>query len=215
MAIPVAPDEALDPASVVLEPWPPGRIVHRVFAVGRAPNEFNPTASPGRFRPFTDRNGDIVPTLYAASTMAGALAESVFHDVPVDDGTEWVIPASLLSVLRHAELVPRRELSLVALTGWAFKRLRLRGRALVECGPEDYPQTATWAEAFYDLPSEPDGLLWRSRQFDDAHAVMLFGDRAGPTVLDPVAGSVGELGRGVGLHEVRVVAEHAGAVITI
>ena len=39
-----------------------------------------------------------------------------------------------------------------------------------------YPRTAAWGQALYNH-ADFDGLIWRSRQFNDSFALMLWGDR--------------------------------------
>jgi hypothetical protein len=47
---------------------------------------------------------------------------------------------------------------------------------LIETSSRQYPRTAAWGQALYDHANY-DGLIWRSRQFNDSLAMMLWGDR--------------------------------------
>jgi hypothetical protein len=48
---------------------------------------------------------------------------------------------------------------------------------LIESSSLQYPRTAAWGQALYDHAANYDGLVWRSRQFNDSYAVMLWGNR--------------------------------------
>jgi RES domain len=193
--------------------WDAQRPMVRVCSARHSlPNAFNPTGGQGRFRPFDCGTGNPVPTMYAANHMDGALAESVFHDVPAGGGP-WSVPRASLFPLVRTILVPQRQLRLVDLTGWAHKALRLNGRGLIDCDPSEYPTTAMWAERFHDLNDHPDGLYWRSRQNDRCVAVMLFGDRVNGGELRPSFDDTIALWQGDGLDEVSASAERANITI--
>ena len=194
--------------------WAALRPIVRVCSTDYPPNTFNPTAKSGRFRPFPAPPAVPIPTVYGSNQLNGALGETVFHDVPAAGGP-WEIPRASLYGLVRTYLIPRRTLSLVDLTGWAHKALRLEGRALVECDPTEYPITALWAERFHNLAEEPDGLYWRSRQYDSAVALMLFGDRVGTNELEPVYDETIGLWQGQGLEEVLQAAEQANVTVLL
>jgi len=82
--VPEPPDPAtLDP---LLKVWPSGVDLWRVHKLDRRPAEFNPGVDVGRFHPFSGSAGKPVATLYAASTWQGAVAETVFRNVPLREG---------------------------------------------------------------------------------------------------------------------------------
>ena len=192
--------------------WYEQRPVTRVCSAAHQPNSFNPSAVSGRFRPLYCGGEKPVPTMYGASRIDGALGETVFHDVP-GGGHAWSLPrASLYGRLRTV-LVPQRQLRLLDLTGWAHKALKIDGRGLVDCGPSEYPTTAQWAERFHSAPEAPDGLYWRSRQFDGSFALILFGDRVAEADLRPVLDETVPLWQGDGLDEVLAAAERANVTI--
>jgi hypothetical protein len=208
MALPDPPAGELDFGT---RTWAAGRPFYRVYRDKFGPNSFNSSRSSARFRPFPS-SGNPIPTMYGSSRVDGALGESVFHDVPAGRGT-WVIPRSGLLGQLRTMLVPQRKLELVDLTGWAFKRLGLRGRALVECEPAEYPITARWAERFHASKVKPDGIYWTSRQFDKAAAFILFGDRVERQELDVILDETVGLWQGEGLDEVLAAAELAGVTV--
>ncbi len=66
-----------------------GTRLYRVHPAHFQGGEFNPNREAtrrGRFHPFTDAQGQAVPTLYAADAIDGALSETVFHNVPGSGG---------------------------------------------------------------------------------------------------------------------------------
>lgn len=70
--------------------------MHRVHETIYAANQFNPsTKGNARFSPIHTPSGNVIPTLYAATTPRGALMESVFHDVPYRAGFKHVGPKRL------------------------------------------------------------------------------------------------------------------------
>lgn len=194
--------------------WEAYRPIVRVFDSRLLPNSFNPAGTTGRFRPVEASPGSHVPTLYGSNRLDGALGETLFHDVPAGIAA-WVVPRTALLGKLRTLLIPRKSLALVDLTGWAHKALHVDGRQLVECDPIEYPTTALWAQRFHDLGVSPDGLYWRSRQYDKAHALMLFGDRVSPGDLHVVLDETIPLWEGLGLDEVVQAARDANVTITI
>src|SRR5271156_7233951 len=73
--------------------WGAGEIMHRVHDAVYPVDSFTPSPlGNARFSPIRDSAGNVIPTLYAATTPQGALMETIFHD------------ASLRSVLRSGGL---------------------------------------------------------------------------------------------------------------
>jgi RES domain len=172
--------------------------------------EFNATASPGRFRPIR-RRGRIVGTLYGAGDDAGAISETAFHDVPVR-AERPLLRASALTTLVLSTLAARRELSLASLHGHGLARLKVTRAELIDSDADQYPALAAWGQALHDCPAAPDGLVWRSRQYDDAYAVLLFADRVRRADLDVVTPPL-PLALGTGRDRVLELAERAGITL--
>ena len=147
--------------------------------------EFNPEFGHGRFHPFRGDEGEVVPTLYGANTLEGALSESIFHNVPLR-GPLRSIRRSVLRPMQISVLAPRRELRLVQLHGFGLRRLGLSRADLIETEVRHYSQTASWAAAFHARSKEVDGLVWVSRLHDTAFALVLFGDRVARADLEVV-----------------------------
>lgn len=211
MALPAPPDGAL---SVNFFSWTAQRPLTRVCRADDQPNTFNPSSDSARFRPLYCGSQDPIPTMYGANNIDGALGETIFHDVPAG-GAPWSIPRASLYAKLRAILIPQRDFRLVDLTGWAHKALKIEGRALVDCAPAEYPPTALWAERFHDLPEAPDGLYWRSRQYDRSFALLLFGDRVRIEELRVVYDETIALWQGEGLDDVRAAAERANITIAV
>jgi hypothetical protein len=175
--------------------------------------EFNPRArTPGRFRPIS-AGRRIVPTLYAAEGHEGAISETVFHDVPVENVIKQVRMARFNTLLL-SDVAPKRDLRLVRLDGQGFQRLAVSRSSLIESEADCYPKLAAWGQALHDCPAHPDGLLWRSRQYDDEYACLLFGDRLARRYLEIVAPSL-PLAVGRGLELVQEAAEEAEITLIV
>lgn len=173
--VPPPPSEP-DP---LLETWPAGRQIHRVFDHEHPADGFNPgeaTDVRGRFHFFEDPSGRRVPVLYGAAGDEAAIAETVFHDVPVR-GPHRVVLERRVEPLSLCRLRPARDLTLVALYGFGLRRLGVKARELTDTEASAYPQTVPWAEALHRAAPSADGLVWMSRQYNAQEAVVLFGDR--------------------------------------
>jgi RES domain len=172
------PPAPLDP---LLETWAAGRIIVRCHGPAYHERQFNDTTHLARFRPLM--SGDsVVPTVYGAENLMGAVSETVFHDVPVR-GPNRRILRSQLEQWVWAEVAPTRDLRLVALHGAGLRRLQVTRAELIECDAAHYAETVPWSDALHDVPARPDGLCWRSRQHDDSLALMLFGTRVSESDL--------------------------------
>jgi RES domain len=154
--------------------WPAGRPIIRCHNVALGATEFNASTDSRRFRP-VQSHGAIVPTLYGADLVKGALSESVFHDVPVRGNGRRIQRKALVPIMRST-VIPKRDLRLVRLHSDGLKRLGVKHAELIESSARQYPRTAAWGQALYDLGNH-DGLVWQSRQFNASYAIMLWGDR--------------------------------------
>ena len=198
------------PLEVELEPLAAGSALVRVHHRRFAACEFNASAAPlGRFRPFGD---PVVPTLFAARDADAALAETVFHDVPIR-GLRQLAGAALRERVLSG-LAPRRELALIALHGYELQRLGITHGELIEAPASAYAWTADWARALHAAAPDADGLTWMARRFTGRPALMLFGDRVSADELavthDPLA-----LWHGDGLARVELAAQQAGIALLL
>lgn len=163
-----------------IDRWPAGTDFVRVFSHRYPVTAFNagsgtPVAK-GRFHFFADGGGRVIPVMYGAAQEFAALAETVFHDVPIS-GTSRVVFESRLGSLSIGRLQPTRDLCLVSLHGFGLHRLSLRAQNLTDTNASDYPRTIEWARTLHAALPDIDGLAWMSRQFNSSLALILFGDR--------------------------------------
>jgi len=194
--------------------WRRGAPIVRVFNHDYPPNAFNPGTGGGvrgRFHFFDDAAGAVVPAMYGSDQDDGAIAETVFHDVPVR-GAARVVLESRLTTLSIVTLMPARDLRLVELLGFGLRRLEVRADDLTSTESADYPATVQWAKAFHAAFADVDGLVWMSRQFNAAKAVVLFGDRVAADDLQLLAPPL-PLAFGPGRTRVDDAANRAGIAI--
>lgn len=155
-------------------------------ATGRfAPTAFNDSGQgDARFSPRLDpASGNVIPTLYAARTQRGAIAEIVLHDAPTPSTGylhDWERDKASALHLSEIELPPWHLLNLTA-TG-------LQVTDLFGAEQPDYPRTRQWALWTWQRMPEAQGLHWMSVRDNTSAVVMLFGDRIAPAALRPVAG---------------------------
>jgi RES domain-containing protein len=201
------PPAKLDPT---IETWDAARRIVRCHGATYSETQFNATTHLRRFRPFM-HDGAIVPTMYGADGLPGALSETVFHDVPVRGPNRRVLKGAVEPWV-WSVLAPTRPLRLVSLRGPGLKRVQVTHGELIECHASDYADTVPWADALHDVPAAPDGLCWRSRQNNDSLAVILFGTRVAETDLDVVQRAA-DLTSGAGRDALLEFAEAADIAI--
>jgi RES domain-containing protein len=162
----------------MLVKFPPANL-WRVHAAKYAPREFHPGgAGNARFSPLSTAHGKAVPTLYAATSVAAALMETVFHEVPTPPGDYLLDLAKLeQQALCVSTVRPVTPLLLVDLSTKGLQRLGLKRTDLIDTPPRAYPHTRAWAAWFHREQPTAQGLLWTSRKDDEAKSLMLFGDR--------------------------------------
>jgi hypothetical protein len=154
-----------------------------------------------------------VPTLYGAGGHNGAISETVLHDIPISSVAKQVRMGRFDTVLLST-IAPKRDLNLIQLHGHGFQRLNVSRRDLIETEASSYGALAEWGQALHDCPIHPDGLVWRSRLYDDDYAILLFGDRVSRRDLGVVAPSL-PLALGRGLELVQTAAEAAGIALIV
>jgi hypothetical protein len=155
-----------------LETMVPGTRLVRVHDRDLHEPQFNSSPRPiARFRPI---GTPIVPTLYAGIDEDVALAEGLFHDVPLRPGAVRQYPLVGLDGRVISELAPTRALTLIQLHGYGLQRLGLTHGELIETPAAAYKWTARWAHALHAAVAHADGLVWMSRRFTGRKAVMLW-----------------------------------------
>jgi RES domain len=152
--------------------------IWRVHAAGYRPAQFRsgPDGN-ARFSPIRGNDGAVIPTWYGARTLTCAMMETVLHDVPAPP-EDYILDVERLreADIRASRVRSKRALSMVDLSSKGLKRIGLQRRDLIDTPVGDYPRTREWAVRLHTQTSAH-GLLWTSRQDDEAKALVLFGDR--------------------------------------
>lgn len=144
-----------------------------------APDAFNHTThGDARFSPLINpATRNVIPTIYAAATPRGAIAEIVLHDVPTPSTGhlhDWEQDKASTLHLSEVELGP---LELVNLTTTGLRAAGLTVASLFGTDAPDYPRTREWASHIWQHVPKAQGLLWMSVRDNTCPVVMLFGDR--------------------------------------
>lgn len=202
------PPSSLQPLLFI---WEKGRPLFRCHSDHFGPTQFNPGRGSGRFHPFRDARGVVVPTLYAAGDLEGALSETVFHNVAAKGPGKALRRVDLRSLVLST-LVCDRDLRLAQLFGFGLRRLNITRLTLIEASKRQYPRTAVWAQGLHACNDRIDGLVWVSRQNDGTRSVILFGDRV-PGLALRVLGPSLSLESGPGNEAVVRAADQAGILL--
>jgi hypothetical protein len=198
-----APSTALPARSLdaKLLSWGENEILYRVHDAEYAVDSFNPSPlGNARFSPIRDSAGNVIPTLYAATSPQGALMETVFHDVPYRPGFKRVSVGRLESKL-SSTLIFLSDFQFIDLNRIGLRRLGVHPHNLIDTTKAHYPETRKWAESLYAAYPGAQGLIWPSRQDDRARSVILFGTRVGASKLRPARISFPLMQNGV-VHEI-------------
>lgn len=164
-------------------------VLHRVHPKKYGAAQFNDTAAGNaRFSPIRNAGGNIIPTIYAAQTFAGAAMETAFHDVPLAGALKTKARTDL-EPLAHSEIKLEAELVLADLSVKGLSKLGLEKKDLIETGKDAYAMTRSFAEHIHASHPGIQGLSWVSRKDDTNRAFVLFGDRIRPGAISAVAGS--------------------------
>jgi len=160
-----------------------GQVLHRVHLQRFQADQFNPgQQGNARFSPIRNAADRPVPTLYASTTLDGALMETVFHDVSHAVGFKPFVREKLTTLV-HSTIQIEHTLQVVDLSSVALRKLGITRRQLIDTDKDQYPATRQWAAAIHQQCPQAQGLCWVSRQDDSARALMLFGDRIPSAVL--------------------------------
>jgi RES domain-containing protein len=165
-------------------PLPANTELHRIYSPDFAGNSFNPSHEKlNRFSPIFHR-GEVVPTLYAASSRDGAIYETLFHDAHIKGSRHQALP--LKSLNKHYGIwITQRKLMLATLHAPDLARFGLTVDQLTATNSMYYTQTARWAEAIHLAAPYIHGIEWTSYRAGPDKAYILFGDRASSKDLKP------------------------------
>ena len=198
-----------DPVDLLTATLSAGASLYRVHPDRYPPDAFNPGThgDRGRFHPLRNAAGRLVPTLYAADSIDGALSETVLHNA---FGGDIFLRSRLEGhCLTRIELT--RDILVADLRGHGLRRLGLTRARLLDCGAPHYAETARWAEAIHRSSDSLHGMVWVSRQFDTAAALLAFGDRLHEH--DFRCGATQPLDGGRGYRLVQAAAAAAGITV--
>ena len=132
----------------------------------------------------------------------------MFHNIVVGG---VILRAELATrCLARVELV--RDITIADLSGHGLRRLGLDRSQLLETGAWSYAHTARWVEAIHRSDNIVNGIVWVSRQFDTAKALLAFGDRLEKDDF-AVIGEPERLDRGQGYRRAQEAASAAGITI--
>jgi hypothetical protein len=207
---PPADPAALDPLGTSL---PARSLLFRVHPGYFSATGFNSGyGAGGRFHFLQNRAGATVPSFYAAESENAAIAETIFHDVPVRPAGLRVVSFSRKLRDRALSAVrTRREIELVQLHDLGLDRLGLRASEITDTDPSGYPTSRLWAQALHRCGAAG-GLVWMSRRFNSYRAWTLFGDRVSSEDLEAASRPL-PLWHGSGLDLVYELAESAGITV--
>ena len=171
-----------------------GAELHRIHPAAYKAEQFNPKdTGDARFSPICDAGGAIIPTIYAAQTFPCATCEIILRcpDTPPTDPKtglptfQIVYPADF-KAYNHSVVRTTAELNLVDLTNAGQRKVGVNHNALLAGPRSTYPATRAWAERIYAVCPNAHGMYYSSVQFGPDFAILLFGDRAGANILEPV-----------------------------
>jgi hypothetical protein len=176
--------DSLDPAIIT---WESGVPIYR--AHGRQHDAISFNRKQGldfRFSSLTI-DGQPVGILYGADSLIGAISETMFHTIPSDGDRlkPRTISRTIIEKYAISIIASHRPLRLIDLTGHGIGRegMPITYCELISSEAAHYADTRAWAEMFHRHPSEVDGFIWVSRQYNIARAMMLFEDRVEPNLL--------------------------------
>ena len=186
----------------------------RVYHTAHGALSYNGTEKGNaRFSPIQDADGHTVPVLYAGSTPAVALMETVLHDAPwPSDGYILTLPPPDKELRRMACLVNVQPLQLADFSALGLRRVGLKKSDVLETDKTHYPHSRSVAQWLYAQRPDLQGILWPSRQDDRGKAMVVFAPRlkttplhvwhngesiAGSPAIDELADLLDVLGAGV------------------
>lgn len=194
--------------------WPPGRTLWRVSRDETGTRFSAHTGRIFRFSPIVSSDGTVVPTWYGATSQAGAIFESIFHDIRPSHRDRRVAPNQYIDRIL-APVVTARSLTLVDLTTDGLHSIGVSRAALIESGSQRYWWTIEQAVLLRQAAPDADGFAWVSRARDTALSVVLYGDRGDRGMLVPGEDAALPLGLGAGLELLRTLAEAARITIVL
>jgi hypothetical protein len=164
--------------NATLVDWSGGRLLYRIHPSIYRPSQFNPARTgSARFSPLVAADGSVIPTLYAGTTVDCALMETVFHEVPYGDGFKTISKSAHIARRVLSSLRFQGKLRLIDLRSIALRKLGIARSELIDTDGSQFDRTRSITWTLYEQNEEAQGLIWVSRQDDQAQALVLFEDR--------------------------------------
>ena len=139
--------------------------------------DFDPILDGSRFSPFKAKNGVWVPSSYLGQNEDVAVGEVLLRNMPTR-ALHFSITQDQLSGLRMYELTLCQDVKVFQLRGMGLRAFGLKNFDIIGLPQTDYPETQAFAKALYNHTSVNAasivGLVWTSRQVDDAFAVLVW-----------------------------------------
>ena len=160
----------------------PGRTWWRIHHRKHASLQFNDSRlGNARFSPIFDTASNVIPTIYAAADIKGALMETVLHDAPSPaHGFIYLAPVPERRVL--VQLTNKSALLLANLQTLGLRRVGIKRADLIDSEKPAYTSTRAFARALLAARPDVQGLIWHSRQ-NHGEVIVLFADRMAPADL--------------------------------
>jgi hypothetical protein len=194
--------------------WPVGTALWRV-SLDPAGTAFSvSTRRRHRFSPVTAGDGSVVPSWYGATSAAGAIFESVFHDIRPSHRAPRVMPNQYLDRIL-APVLTSRPLALVDLTTDGLHAIGITRSALIESTSRSYAWTVGIAERLRAAAPDVDGFAWVSRARDTSLSVVLYADAGRAPMIAPAPATPLPLGVGAGLRLLRELATAARITLIV
>lgn len=173
---------------------------------------FSTSTRAGRFSPLLAPDGSIIASWYGAETEAGAIFESVFHDIRPSHHAPRVFSNQYIDRVL-APVRTTRPLVLIDLTTDGLHAIGLSRTALIESTSRRYSWTSDIAAELRAAAPTAHGMVWVSRARDTSRSVVLYGDL---DVIEPDRGAFAlALGAGAGLHLLRELAIAARITVVL
>jgi hypothetical protein len=208
--VPTLPNCAAE--NLTFKTLPMGTTLHRVHDVKYLPAQFNPcVSSNARFSSIFDTDGNVIPSLYCASTVAGSLMETIFHDIPYQAAVKFLARNKLVEK-KLSLLITNQEINLVSLNKKALRKLGVLPELVVISEKSGYRYSRAIAQEILRLNPDVQGIEWISRQDDTTTAYVLYESRFQSSPANPV-GTSRMLLEDAAYNDVLDVAEQIGVQI--
>ena len=185
---------ALPPTGIVPSPpttfdthiteLPVGAQLWRIHDERLAGDEFNPGIGESRFAPIGPKRKR-VPTAYAASEFEAAVYETILHDVdPAQPFKTY--PLDALTKVRYSVLRVSVPLQLRSFPAPDLMKLGVARTQLIDTPAREYSDTRCGSAKLHRSDHLTHGIIWSSRVYPSAEAMLLFGDRMSSAALGVV-----------------------------